>query len=615
MPRPRSRALRHSLEHAARLHRSGSLEKAAQECRRLLLQYPDNPDALHLLGVIAFQHGEKPAAALLLSRAIQSGGPAAPYCESLATVLLNMDNPAAAAVCYRQALAAGAGGPEVHYRLGCALYRGGRPAEAAGALEQAIRLKPRFPEAFAVLGAAFCRLGALAESEAAYSQALALEPNDAETWCNRGLNAARQGDRKLARACFEEAIRIRPEYPEAHTNLGVLRHEDSPEEAVRHYRDALRSDPHHWQALFNLAQAQLDCSEPEEAERTCRLLLRRQPGHLDTRNHLGSALAALGRIDEAAAEFAAVLREADHRRARLNLGLLDLLRGRFREGWEGYRFRSERRDGREWEGETARGQRVLLYPEQGLGDMLQFVRYAPMVRRRGALVLVEAPRKLERLLADSALADVIVPQGGTIPFDRLAAIMDLPRIFGTDLDSIPGETPYLGADPLLVREWRDRLRLPAGRLKVGLAWQGNRANKTDRSRSMGVEELRPLGKVPNTSFVSLQQGVPEGGAGWSEPLPFVSLGRDLGDFADMAALMMNLDLVISVDTSVAHLAGALALPVWTMLPYAADWRWMLDRTETPWYPSMRLFRQAKLRDWAAVVAEVREELEETAAAK
>jgi hypothetical protein len=248
-----------------------------------------------------------------------------------------------------------------------------------------------------------------------------------------------------------------------------------------------------------------------------------------------------------------------------------------------------------WNGEVLPGQRLLIWAEQGLGDTLQFARYARLLARAGADVVLEVQPSLERLVRES-LPDVeVIAYGQSIPdHDAQVPLLSLPLILGTRLGSIPADVPYLSADPERVRAWAERLGPPGGMRRVGLVWAGNREHKNDRRRSLEPDLLRPLAELPSIEWLRVQPGATP-----RPPLEMVDRTAELADFADTAALLMQLDLVITVDTSVAHLAGALGRPVWIMLPYEPDWRWLLERTESPWYPTARLFRQARPGDWSS----------------
>ncbi|HEX4124338.1 MAG TPA: glycosyltransferase family 9 protein, partial [Tepidisphaeraceae bacterium] len=264
----------------------------------------------------------------------------------------------------------------------------------------------------------------------------------------------------------------------------------------------------------------------------------------------------------------------------------------------------------QWQGEDIRGRTIVLRSEQGFGDMIQFVRYAPLVAARGAKVILESNPELFRLLARVPGVEQVVRHGDPLPpFDLHCPMMSLPHAFGTDLQSIPHEVPYLSADPELSARWGEAVADGAGKIKVGLAWGGNPKHSNERNRSMGLLELLGLSAIPGVQFYSLQKGPAAARLGEVAGRWSIADHTDrLTDFADTAALVSHLDLVITVDTSVAHLAGAMGKPVWLMLPFVAEWRWMVAREDSPWYPTMRLFRQGAPGEWADVVERVAGEL-------
>ena len=305
--------------------------------------------------------------------------------------------------------------------------------------------------------------------------------------------------------------------------------------------------------------------------------------------------------------------------AHWNLSLALLLSGDFAGGWEEYewRWKMKNNDGRNyscplWQGEDIVGRTINLHVEQGFGDTIQFIRYAPMVMQRGAKVIVECQPQLVRLLASvEGLAHITDRTASSIYFDMHAPLLSLPRIFSTTLKTIPCHVPYLSADRVLVAKWRQKIEPLPGRFRVGLVWAGNPTHGNDRNRSCALVDFALLAKIPNVIFYSLRKD--EGAEQCENPpheINLVDLTRDIADFADTAALMDNLDLIISVDTAVAHLAGALGRPVWTLLPFVPDWRWLLDRRDNPWYPTMRLFRQSKPGNWRGVMADVANALRE-----
>lgn len=324
----------------------------------------------------------------------------------------------------------------------------------------------------------------------------------------------------------------------------------------------------------------------------------------------------MGQIDEAIAAYRRALAlNRGLAEAHNSLGLALLLQGEFLPGWDEYEWRWKMKDFPspqrnldqvQWTGQPLEGRTLLLHAEQGIGDTLQFIRYLPLIRRLGASIIVECPSELQRLIRPIASGHRVGVTGQPLPpFELHCPLMSLPRVFGTMLDSIPREIPYLRADADDIQTWKDRLGEDLPSLKVGLAWAGSPNHAEDRYRSIALDRLGPLGQVPGIRFVSLQKGH---AATQTNKLPhgmqLIDISEEINDFADTAALIANLDLVIAVDTAVAHLAGAMGAPVWVLLPFAPDWRWMLDREDSPWYPTMRLFRQPLRGDWDSVIARV-----------
>jgi len=298
-----------------------------------------------------------------------------------------------------------------------------------------------------------------------------------------------------------------------------------------------------------------------------------------------------------------------------NLALALLVQGHFPEGWEEYEWRWKTKgllSPRQllpqplWDGRPLAGRAILLHAEQGLGDTIQFIRYLPLVAQRGGRVIVECQPELQRLVQAMTPDIPVLARGQPLPdFAFQCPLLSLPKALGTTLATIPATVPYLHADAQNVQMWRDRLAGHGSALKVGLIWAGNPHHKNDRNRSVKLASLAPLAQVPGVQFYSLQKGAAAAQAKTPPPgMDLIDRTDDLQDFADTAAMIANLDLVIAVDTSVVHLAGALAKPVWTLLPYCPDWRWLLKRQDSPWYPTMRLFRQPEIGDWDSVIQQL-----------
>jgi hypothetical protein len=347
-----------------------------------------------------------------------------------------------------------------------------------------------------------------------------------------------------------------------------------------------------------------------------RQVIRNRPQYADAYSNLCLVLSASSPSEESLVMGRrAVHLDPRHAGYHWNLALDLLTRGMLTEGWREFEwrwlwkdFRGLHREFRQpmWKGEDLNGRTILLHFEQGLGDTLQFVRYGPMVRQRGGRVLIQCQRELATLLkSNSELGEVFTQDDALPPFDFHGSFLSLPSVFKADLKSIPAPIPYLKADPKIAEVWRGRLEPVSGKLKVGLVWAGSAAHKKDRHRSMEFGRFLPLANVSNVAFVNLQKGsASEQAKAFSSRLELIDFTAELEDFAQTAGLIENLDLVIGVDTAVVHLAGAMGKPAWVLLPFTADWRWLRGREDSPWYPTLRLFRQAKFADWDGVIAKV-----------
>ena len=577
------------------------------------------PPLLQYLGLLRLKRGDPAEAEALLRRAVALRPQAADHRANLGNVLDARGDFAAAADSFRAALALDAGNPAIHANLGNALMKLGRVAEAASAHARATALKPSEPRFAHALGAALIEAGRWPEAERALGRAVALAPDLADAQLGLGMARARQGRHAEAEACCRRALELDPRHLRALVNLGsALLAQGRHDEFAAVQRRALEIDPDFAEAHANLAAALLMLGDHAGAEAAARRALALKPGLIEPRNTLATALERRGRVDEALAVLELAAREGPvegRGEAHFGLALMLLRRGDFARGWAEYEWRwgarrhhrGARRDFAEpqWRGEDVAGCTLLLHAEQGLGDTIQFLRYAPLAARRGARVVLEVPASLVRLARRLEGIAEVVAAGDALPrFDLHCPLLSLPLAFGTRLDSIPAATPYLSADPAEAAAWRRCFATKPGKA-VGLAWAGNPDYPGDRERSLDPALLAPLLAVPRARFFSLQVGGAadalgrvSGGAGVE------SLGREFTDFADTAAAVSALDLVIAADTAVAHLAGALNRPVWILLPYASDWRWLVDRTDSPWYPSAVLFRQQRPGDWPGVIERV-----------
>ncbi len=472
------------------------------------------------------------------------------------------------------------------------------------------------------LGAAMQELGRPDEALAHYNRAVALRPTDADALNNRGSVLQALGQTDAALRSYDAALALRPTLAIAHYNRGNLfRHTNCPAEALACYERALALQPDLMEAINNRGVALQLLNRHAEALEAHDQALALRPTDADALNNRATALLAIGRHAEARASFDLALTvDPNMVGARVNRAYCLLAQGNLARGWaeQEWRwrlpnFREARRELPQprWEGgPEIDGKTILLWPEQGLGDALQFCRYVKLVAARATVVL-EAPQPLVRLLCSLPGGGQIIVAGQTPPqFDLHCPLMSLPRAFRTDLATIPNETPYLEANPAEVTAWRRRLAGLTG-LRVGLVWAGGRRDfdatlrAADQRRSLPLAQLAPLARLRGIDLVSVQKG---DAASQARTLPPGMVIHDctdqLQDFADTAALIEALDLVISVDTSVVHLAGALGKPVWVLNRFDACWRWLIDREDSPWYPSARLFHQTSPGDWTGVIDRV-----------
>ncbi|MBK5962411.1 hypothetical protein CCR97_30105 [Rhodoplanes elegans] len=485
--------------------------------------------------------------------------------------------------------------------------------------------------------------GRIAEAEHALIAALREDQADFYALHQLGLICCDRKNFADAVLLLATAVERRPDSPEALCNLALaLRGLDRLDEAVAACDAALALDPDHAAAHHNRGNTLLHLDRPAEAAAAHARAVALDPNNAESLYGLGNALRELHRFDAAMECYEKALDLAPGRAdIRFNVALLSLLIGRLREGFAGYAHRLEKPEFAElrgrfaapaWAGEPVEGRTVLLHPEQGAGDVIQFVRYAPLLAARGARVIcaVTAPLKpLIDSLAGPSIEVTVWDRTAPPAHDLHCPYLSLPHGFATTLDTIPAAVPYLAASPARIAAMAERIAAavaaagradaagaPADgpRLRVGLVWAGNPAFANDRHRSIPLATLAPLLALPGSDFVSLQKDLREGDEALLQQHGVAQLGPDLADFAATAAAIENLDLVIAVDTAVAHLAGALGKPVWILLPFSPDWRWLTGRADSPWYPTARLFRQPALGDWDSVATALCEALGEARAA-
>ncbi|HEY2131414.1 MAG TPA: tetratricopeptide repeat protein [Acetobacteraceae bacterium] len=517
--------------------------------------------------------------------------------------------------CY-QSLALRPDDPVVHVTLGSALWTTGAREEAIGHFARAVELDPGYVDARDGYGNALSRSGRFAEAVAQFRAAVALRPEEGELHYHLGNALLGSGEPVEAEACYHDALARRPDHAGALNNLGnAMRSQQRYAEAIPFYRRALALRPEYFGTRNNIGSALLALHRPAEAIPYFQAALAARPDYAEACNNLGGAKLALGHPAEAVAWFRrAVELDPDQVQAQLGEALALLSMGNFRRGWAVYEARWRMPQFRadvpaladlHWDGAAeVSGRTILLYAEQGLGDTIQFVRYAKRLRARGARVVLSVQPSLVRLFA--GLGDAVIAQTDALPPHELhCPLMSLPLAFGTELATIPAEIPYLQADAALVAAWAERLGMQRRR-RIGVAWSGSAEHPEDALRSIPLAAFLAALEGANCDLHILQTEISSEDGALLEGMAGIGVHRDrLTDFAETAALIACLDLVISVDTSVAHLAGAMGVPVWVLVQSSADFRWLRDRADSPWYPTMRIFRQRTLLEWAPVLAEVR----------
>jgi tetratricopeptide (TPR) repeat protein len=649
---------------ALRHHQAGNLQQAEQLYHQVLQADQSHADTYHLLGVLAHQRGQHAKAIASIRQALALKPGAAVYHSNLGVAQAASSQLEDALASFQQALLFQPQGAEAHYAVGNALRALGRLEEAATYYSQAVSFRTAFPEALNNWGNVLFLLGKFEEAVECYGKVLRLQPDWAETHCNLGNALCRLSRWEEAAEHCRRALRLQPDYADALSNLGnALRSQGKLEEAVVHCRRALQIRPSFPEAIINLGSALAELGRAEEAQDCLSEALRIDPGSVEAWSNLGNALALQEKLEEAVecyqqairhqptyaeaysnlgyvrvqqAQFdqaeacyaEALAHDANHAETHFNRALLWLLQGKWDKGFKEYEWRWRTKDFHRqqfrqplWDGSPSpkSSRTLLLVAEQGLGDTLQFIRYLPLVRLRVDRIILQCQPPLMRILSNVSGIDQLLPQGSPLPsFDTYAPLLSLPRIFGTSPNNVPAKVPYLHADAQLVERWRRELaqfgleNSGSGQVfKIGIAWQGNPTYRGDRQRSIPLAKFAPLAAVKGVQLVSLQKRDATVER-LESAFPMVDFSDKLdegsGAFMETAAIMMSLDLVISSDTAVAHLAGALGVPVWVALTAVPDWRWLLERTDSPWYPTMGLFRQTRRGQWDEVFDRLAEEL-------
>ncbi len=574
-------------------YQAGNLEHTIKICMEILTIQPDNINVVNLLSIISYQQKD-------FDSAIK-------YCKKL--VNLNPTN------------------VQAYYILGHSLQEKGEVDEAITFYQKCLQLNPDFADAYYNLGTLFQDKKQYYEAILYYQKALNLNPNDVDACYNLGriLQEIDQYDEAIN--YYQRALYLNPTLADAYNNIGIiLQEKEQLDEAMSYFFKALQLNPNLPDAYNNIGTILQEKEQLDEAMSYFQKTIQLDSNFYKAYHNLGVNFMKMNQIDEALNLMNKALHlNPNDANIHFALGMAFLLKGDFNDGWKEYEWRWKAKDFRKrgcfrkpdsfsqpiLNNLDIGGKTVLVYAEQGLGDEIQFMRYIPLLAEVGANIVIECHKELSGLLHSVEGVKHLIIQGEQLPeFDLQCPLLNLPLIFNTTLENIPNKVPYLSVNPHLIQQWKYKIQIDSSNFKVGLVWQGNPKHKNDRNRSIPFNLFSAFAQLPNITFYSLQKGK---GSEQSKNTPigmkFLDLTEEINDLSDTGALIENLDLIISVDTSIVHLAGALGKPVWTLLPFAPDWRWMLNRQDSPWYPTMRLFRQPSPGDWDSVMKMVIEELQ------
>ncbi|MBR7800099.1 tetratricopeptide repeat protein [Undibacterium sp. FT137W] len=578
--------LKKQFDTALQLHQAGQLERAKQIYEAILCENPRHVESLTLLGTIAAQKQDYPLAVKLLDHAIS----------------IHPEH----AVAYSN--------------RGIALDKLQQFTAALASFDRAIALQSNFADAYANRGITLRNLRRFPEAIASYNQALRLVPNKPDVLLNRGISQLDNKEFDAALASFDQALQIQANYPEAYSNRGVALTElRRLPEALTSFDQAIRLRPGYAGAFSNRATALRESNQLDAALASVNRALELDPDFSEAYSNRGNILRELKRIDASIASFdRAITLKPSNAQAYWNKSIALLQAGRFAEAWELYEWRWKTNDQKQrhhehprWTGkESIRGQRVLLHFEQGLGDTIQFCAYAKMVKALGAFVILEVQPPLASILQDVEGVDQLVVVGEPLPeFDFQCPLLSIPFALQSLPDQFPSKQPYLKANPSKIESWSGRMGTKQ-KPRIGLVWSGGTVHKNDRRRSAQLADLIPH-LPPQFDYICLQKEIRESDRAALDRSEILFLGDDIKDFADTAALCCLVDAVVTVDTSVAHLSAALGRPTSILLAYTPDWRWLLERTDSPWYDSVSLFRQSIDHTWPPVFQQVFKSLAST----
>ncbi len=605
-----------NLDAALAMHRQGQLDQAETLYKAILQSQPQHFDALQLLATIAAQRKDSATAVKLFDQALKINPNHANSLNNRGNALRDLKRPEQALESYDRALTISPDYVDALYNRGIALRDLKRLEQALESYNRALAIKPDYADALTNRGNALLELKHPEQALENYDLALTIKPDYAEALNSRG-NALR--DLKCpeqALESYDKALAIKPDYADALTNRGIALFElECPEQALESYDRALTIKPDYAEALTNRGNALRELNRPEQALESYDRALTIKPGYAEALTNRGNTLLELKRPEQALKSYDRALTiKPDYAEAHWNESLCRLLMGDFTLGWQKYEWRwkmeflkSNVRNFKQplWLGkEELKNKTILLYSEQGLGDTLQFCRYVGQVAELGAKVILEVPLPLKALLKNLAGVTTILSTGENLPdFDYHCPLLSLPLAFKTDMGTITNSS-YLKCDQHKIEEWEPRLD-KSNKKRIGLVWSGNQSHKNDRNRSIALDEFKGFVDDRADLYCLQKELRSENKAILEHTHNIKFFGDQLKDFTDTAALVELMDLVITVDTSVAHLAGAMGKEVWILLPFNPDWRWLLDRSDSPWYQSAKLFRQPSIGDWNSVILDVK----------
>ncbi len=578
-----------SINQTAKVSQLGHSQQAEQFYKQILQKDPQNPYALHSLGLIAYKKGQSDIALDLIGKAISINN--------------NI--------------------PELHNSSGLILEAFGRFSEAINSYKHAVSIKPDYSDAYHNMAIAMQSIHRYDEAVTMCQKAISYRSDYAEAYNTMGYCLQKQNRPVEAIESFRRALQYKPALVEAYNHLGTLLYElGRSAEAIDIFRKAIQYDSAYSELYNNMGMALKDQEQFEEAIDNFKQAIRLEPDFTEAYYNLANSLRDQGQCEQALELYQQAIRlKPDYAQAHWNMALALLLKGDYEKGWQGYKWRRNtvlknitdyRCFGKpRWDGSNFAGKRLLVHYEQGLGDNIQFARYLPMLKTRGGTVVFEILDPLRTLFQNfPGIDELIIYEHGKKPsveFDLYTSLFDLPSIFKTTLETTPCTVPYIHTDPAKVEYWRNQIAGPD--FKVGIAWAGSPVHGNDRYRSCSLSYFEPLSKIEGIKLFGLQKGQAASQMDqFAGKIPVINISKQFFDFSDTAAAIENLDLVISVDTSVLHLAGAMGKPTWALLPFAPEWRWMLNRTDSPWYPTITLFRQQQWGQWEQVFERMAAEL-------